>query len=266
MSDPDPVRRRRPRRLTAAASTADLALPGPDRPADAGTSVELTRRLLAYLAAGGIQPGQRLPGERALASQLNVGRNVLREALKSLTVLGFLEVRQGDGTFLATNTSDLLPRIVEWGLFLGDHSIDALVEARTHLEITLAGLAAEHADPVGLGRIEQFYSFMELAAETGDGERYAAADIEFHLAIAAASGNSVLAGVLTNVRSLLHAWTEKVLGNDVSLADSLALHTPILAAIKDHDVPTARATMTEHMRQAVANLNTATAVNHQRVG
>lgn len=223
-----------------------------------GTGVELTQRLLAYLAAGGISPGQRLPGERALAEQLSVGRNVLREALKSLTLLGFLEVRQGDGTYVATTTSSLLPRIVEWALFLADDAIEELIDARARLEVVLAGMAAERGDKADLARVQQFFDFMEHAAEAGETDRYAAADTEFHLAIAAASGNSVLAGVVTNIRSLLRGWADQVLASHVELHDSLRLHSPILAALHAGDGDAARAAMSEHMDQAVANLRRAT--------
>ncbi|CAM3139392.1 HTH-type transcriptional regulator LutR [Arthrobacter ulcerisalmonis] len=229
----------------------------PEPPSRSGTSIDLTQKLLAFLAHSDILPGQRLPGERQLAEQLGVGRNVLREALKLLNILGFLEIRQGDGTFLTNKTSNLLPKIVEWGLFLGDHSIEALIEARSVLETTLVEMAAGTATPEDLIRIEQHYAFMQDAAARGDSARYAAADIAFHLSIAKASGNPVLEGVILNIRSLMQSWTDKVLSSDVNLCDSLALHLPILEAIKAQDQPAARQAMKDHMTVAVANLRRA---------
>lgn len=244
--------------MTDSLRTKTFPVSDPRLDRESSNSMELTSRLLSYLAGGDFRPGQRLPGERALAQYMSVGRNALREALKSLTVLGFLEVRQGDGTFLTETTSSFLPRIVEWGLFLGDPSIDALIEARAHVEVALAGLAAVRAGDVDRIRIEQFFEFMELATESGDAERFIAADIEFHLAIAHASGNSVLAGVMENIRSLLRGWTERVLAGPVLLRESLELHAPILAAIKSRDEQLAREAMTNHMVQARANLARAT--------
>lgn len=222
--------------------------------ARSGSSIDLTQRLLAYLAQADVVPGQRLPGERVLAEQMGVGRNVLREALKLLTVLGFLEVRQGDGTFLTNRTSNLLPRIVEWGLFLGDHSIDVLIEARSTLEVSLAGMAARKATPEDLIGIEQLFGFMAEAASDGDIELFTSADIRFHLAIAKASGNPVLEGVLVNVRSLMQTWTKKVLHGHVDLNDSLNLHLPILTALKNRDPIAAQYAMEAHMVEAVRNL------------
>lgn len=222
------------------------------------TSTELLQRLLSFLAQSRILPGQRLPGERHLAEQMGVGRNVLREALKLLTALGFLEVRQGDGTYVTNKTSNLLPRVVEWGLYLGDHSIQALVEARSIVEVSLAGLAATNGEPNDLMRVEQIYAFMEAAAARRDVEAYAAADISFHLAIAKASGNPVLEGVIVNIRSLMQIWTNKVLNSHVDLDESLGLHLSIVDAIRTADAGRARAAMQKHMDEAIINLGKST--------
>ena len=72
-------------------------------------SSEVTRRLLDYLISGQVQPGERLPSERQLAETLGVGRSHVRQAIKSLTVLGLVDARQGDGTYLKRTDSPLLP-------------------------------------------------------------------------------------------------------------------------------------------------------------
>jgi GntR family transcriptional regulator, transcriptional repressor for pyruvate dehydrogenase complex len=70
-------------------------------------TAEITRKLLAFLLSGKVSPGERIPSERNLSETLGVGRSVVREALKSLTVLGLIEVRQGDGTYLKRSDSEL---------------------------------------------------------------------------------------------------------------------------------------------------------------
>ena len=104
------------------------------------------RLLLDYLLAGNVSPGTRLPSERQLAEELGVGRSVVREALKSLGLLGLVEVRQGDGTYLRRVESELLPRVIEWGLLLGERRTADLIEARQHLEVVTAQLAAARRD------------------------------------------------------------------------------------------------------------------------
>jgi GntR family transcriptional repressor for pyruvate dehydrogenase complex len=86
-----------------------------DRSTQEGTSIEISRQLLDYLLSGRVQPGARLPPERKLAEALGVGRSVVREALKSLTLLGLLEVRLGDGTYVKRSDAEILPQSIEWG-------------------------------------------------------------------------------------------------------------------------------------------------------
>jgi DNA-binding FadR family transcriptional regulator len=74
-------------------------------------TMEVARRLLDYFLSGEVEPGERIPSERRLAESLGVGRSLVREALKSLHLLGLLEVRQGDGTYLKRTDSELLPQV-----------------------------------------------------------------------------------------------------------------------------------------------------------
>lgn len=94
--------------------TADL--PQIDLSHREGLPQEIARKLIDYILSGEVAPGTRMPSERQLASDLGVGRSAVREALKSLGLLGLVEVRQGDGTYLRKPDSDLLPRVIEWGL------------------------------------------------------------------------------------------------------------------------------------------------------
>lgn len=216
-----------------------------DRRESANT--ELTRKLLDYLLSGELTPGQKIPPERALAEALGVGRAAVRHAIKSLSLLGLLEQRQGDGTYLSRTESDLLPRVIEWGLLLGERHLDDLVEARHHLEIVLAGLAAERRSAEELEALRA--AFAAMAAAT-DAESYVEADIAFHLQIAAASHNSALAGILENVQSLLRVWARRVIEAAGETSTSLTMHRRVLRAIEQRDAEAARQTMEAHMARA----------------
>jgi GntR family transcriptional repressor for pyruvate dehydrogenase complex len=216
-------------------------------------NIELTRQLINYLLSGDLHPGQKLPGERALSEALGVGRANLREAIKSLILLGLVEQRQGDGTYLSRNPSELLPRVIEWGLMLGTHEIEELIEARQHIEIVLAGLAANNRDDEALQRLRAIAEEMKNAGN--DYQRYIDADVEFHLEIARASGNGVLGGVLANIRSLLQVWATRVIMAAQETESSLAMHLPVLEAIEQGDVAKARATMEALMNRASRRLH-----------
>jgi GntR family transcriptional repressor for pyruvate dehydrogenase complex len=229
------------------------ALPQGPVTRQAGPTVEITRRLLDYLLSGQLRPGQKIPSERQLAEALAVGRGALREAIKSLSLLGLLEQRIGDGTYLSRSSSDLLPQVIEWGLLLGEKRLDDLLEARYHLEVLLSGLAAERRTDEQLARLRELVAQMH-AAGSDDLDGYVRADIAFHLQVAACSGNTVLAGVLTNIQSLLQAWASRVIHTAGETHTSLAMHQPILDALENGDPEAARRAMTLHMDRAIRRL------------
>ena len=215
-------------------------------------STEVSRKLLAYLLAGHVKPGERLPPERKLAEALGVGRGVVREALKSLTLLGLVEVRQGDGTYVKRAESELLPQAIEWGLLLGPHRVLDLVEARRHLEVIVAGLAAERRDDAALGDLHRLLD--EMRSAQGDAARFVAADVAFHLRIAEATGNDTFYQIMLSIRSLLQAWISRVMHAASDYRPSFDDHIPILEAIEGRRVATARKAMERHMERATARL------------
>ncbi len=220
-----------------------------------GPLAEITRKLLAYLLSGEIQPGAKIPSERQLADGLGVGRSAVREAIKSLSLLGLLDVRQGDGTYLSRSGSDLLPRVIEWGLLLEEPRIMDLLEARTEIEVIVSGLAAAHADEAEIAALRERLDAMRTAGP--DVDAYVEADIAFHLQIARTSGNDVFANLLTSLRSLLRVWADRVLHHAGETETSLAVHAPILDAIAARDAEAARAAMRAHMERANRRLREA---------
>lgn len=215
-------------------------------------SVELTQVVLRYLLSSDVAPGQRIPSERQLADALDIGRTSLREALKSLTLLGLLEVRRGSGTYLSSSASQLLPRVIDWGLMLGNRTVDDLIEARYHLEVTVSGLAAQRADAAAVADLERILAEMRHCGD--DFARFIDLDVEFHLRLARASGNQVLSDVLVSISSLLRVWGERVIPWLGETETSYDLHPAIVAAVAHADAEAARAAMTDHMQIACDNL------------
>jgi GntR family transcriptional regulator, transcriptional repressor for pyruvate dehydrogenase complex len=214
--------------------------------------VEVTRRILAYLLEGRVAPGELIPSERQLATALGVGRSIVREALKSLTLLGIIEVRPGIGTFLKRMDSVVLPQSIEWGLMLGQPGIADIVEARRYLEVILAELAAARRSDADVDALRAFIEEMNASAD--DPSRYVQADIAFHLRVAQASGNASLAGVMTSIRSLLQVWIARVTDDGGENLDSRREHEDILDAIQSGDQSGARIAMQAHMDAAYDRL------------
>jgi GntR family transcriptional repressor for pyruvate dehydrogenase complex len=224
------------------------AIKRPDTP-----SVEVTRHLLDYLLSGHFAPGDRIPSERQLAQALEIGRAGVREAIKSLSLLGLIAVRQGDGTYLAHSASSLLPEVIEWGLLLGERRVEDLIEARTNLEAFNAALAAQRGTAEDIDQL-----WKRLEAMRGAGRNLAAyvqADIDFHLHVAKMSGNEVLANLAGSFQSLLRVWATKIVESEGETLSVSNEHEPIVAAIAAGDAEGARYEMDKHMREAAARLH-----------
>lgn len=215
---------------------------------------EIARRLVDYLLSGGIEPGARIPSERQLAEAFGVGRSAVREAIAALTLIGLIEVRHGDGTYLKRPESPLLPQVVEWGLLLGEQRTADLVEARQKIEVIIAGLAALRRTDDDVKDLARILHRMEREAnETGDSTAFVDADVEFHLRLAETARNSALRDVLSSIQALLRAWIGRVTaeGNlDVSYAE----HVPVLEAIRARDARAAERAMGAHMSSAAQRL------------
>ena len=213
---------------------------------------EITQRLLDYLLSGEIKPGSRLPSERQLSEALGMGRSTLRESLKALTLLGLLEVRQGDGTYLKKADSVLLPRIIEWGLLLGEQRTMDLIEARQRIEVIIAELAAQRRD---YRAIEDLRKIMKRLQQAGsDYQEFVDADVAFHLKLAEIARNTVLRDILSSIQALLRAWIIRVIESAGNTDFSYQEHLAIFEAVERGDAQAANAAMQAHMDSARGRL------------
>ncbi len=213
---------------------------------------EVVRQLIDGVLANRIGAGERLPSERKLSEMLGVGRSVVREALKSLTVLGLVEVRQGDGTYLRGSEAGFLTRAIEWGLLLGAHEAGDLVEARCHLEEVITALAGERRSDADLEDLHRLMAEME--ASKHDTERFVEADMAFHAKVAEASGNSTLQRIMLSIASLLRVWIGRVMQQETNFTPTCEEHRRVLAAIEAGDPVAAREAAAAHMHRARSRL------------
>jgi GntR family transcriptional repressor for pyruvate dehydrogenase complex len=212
--------------------------------------VELAKRLMDYIFSGSIQPGDRLPAERQLSEALGVGRSAIREAIKSLTVLGILEVRQGDGTYLKKTESGILPQTIEWSLLLGERHAMDLVEARKELEISVARFAAVRREQAELEEMERVLERMKSCTLS----EFVELDIAFHAQMYDMAKNSVLKDILVNIQSLLRTWIRLVIEKAGSTDFSYQYHYRIYQAISERDPAAAVQAMEEHLGDATERL------------
>jgi GntR family transcriptional repressor for pyruvate dehydrogenase complex len=205
---------------------------------------EIVERLIALIINEGLKPGDQLIPERELMARLEVGRSSLREAIKTLCALGILEIKRGTGTFVGYGDTSMLTKPLAWGLFLSQSSIQQVIEARGVIEVALAGWAAERASEEELATIGRLLA--QLDASQHEMTSYIESDLAFHLSIARAAHNDMLANVLTMFQHVLRVWMETTYKEAKGTTDSMALHREIYAAIAARDAATARAAMADH--------------------
>ncbi|MFC9502603.1 FadR/GntR family transcriptional regulator [Streptomyces sp. NPDC057002] len=211
---------------------------------------EVSRRLIDYLMSGEVAPGERIPSERQLTEMLGVNRPTVREAIKSLGFLGLLEIRQSSGTYFRGPDSDVLYRLFELGLVLGERGSKDLLRARAELEVLVAGLAAEAIDDEGVALLRARLETMRTCADAD----FPDADVAFHATVADECGNVVLRDMLKGLRAMIQrGWIERTVSTrsrQVAYDD----HTPILEAIERRDAQGAREAMARHMEGATQRL------------
>ncbi|WP_443129242.1 FadR/GntR family transcriptional regulator [Gracilibacillus sp. D59] len=208
--------------------------------------VELTRRLLDYIFSGSIQPGDRLPAERQLQDALGVGRSAIREAIKVLTVLGILEVKQGDGTYLKRADSGLLLESIEWGLLLGENRVQDIIEVRKEIEVPIARLAAERCTDNELEELKVILDKLKVSTI----DDFVELDINFHMKIAQMSKNTVFIGILSSIQSLLRTWIKLVIEDAGETQFSYNDHYNIYQALSHKDSNESVKAMESHVEDA----------------
>jgi GntR family transcriptional repressor for pyruvate dehydrogenase complex len=204
---------------------------------------------------GSWREGEKIPPERDLCKRLGVGRASLREALKALEIMGMIEIRLGDGTYVCKR-SDFFSRPLLWAIVSGSE-VDAreLVEARMLIEVELAGLAAERANAEQVRLIAAQLDRMEKAKNTP--LQFVQADIDFHLAIGQAASNGILMNALHLIRNLLHEWVLSAVAAKGVAEKACEQHRKMLSAIELRDAATARQAMQKHLQDMAGFLPTA---------
>lgn len=237
-------------------------VPGTDDSAHVPSSSQrisewVAQQLLDRIARGELVPGERLPGERQLAEQLHVSRVSVRAALQKLKTQGFLTAVQGGGTRVVSSAGVMDGALTAMVRSTHQNLCD-LVEIRMALESWAARRAAERATQEQIDTISRILAAM---SETNrDGGR-AADDMDFHVAVAQASGSPVYLHLLSTIRDILGNMvemkhTEPFMENHEALM--IEHHRAIHQAIARRDPDAAANAVTAHLGWILARYRTMT--------
>jgi GntR family transcriptional regulator, transcriptional repressor for pyruvate dehydrogenase complex len=208
-------------------------------------TADICRKMVSHLIRGVWNEGEKIPAERELCQTLGVGRASLREALKALEIMGMIETRLGDGTYVCKR-SDFFSRPLLWAIASSSEA-DAreLIEARTLIEVELAGLAAERGTLEDLRLIREQLSTMERTKKNP--QEFVQADVDFHLAIGHAASSGILMNALQLIRNLLQQWIFSAVVVKGVPEKACAQHKRVLQAIENRDGTAARKEMRNHL-------------------
>lgn len=209
-------------------------------------SERVAREIAGMIASGSLRPGQKLASEPELCRALGVGRSTLREAVACLIFIGMLKVRAGEGTFVTEGPTRMFDQIVGHGFFSSDKDISDLVHTRLVLESETASMCAKHATAKDLLAMESLLERMGEAVKTG-AEDFLHLDVDFHMAIAAGSGNQILARLLGTIRGLLGEYISRSLQVPNAAQIAYEQHAAILAALRKRTPGKARLEMQKHL-------------------
>jgi GntR family transcriptional repressor for pyruvate dehydrogenase complex len=213
---------------------------------------EIVEQIKQLITNGKLKPGDKLLAERELAEQFQVSRASVREAIRTLEMLGVIDIRPGEGTFVRGSGADDIIRPLAMFLAVERASLLDMYELRRIFETATASLAAERASLEELDQIGSALENMQERLNVQDPEKGEEFDVAFHYAVAEATHNSLLTKLLKTVseefhkansvarRQLYHDKPE----NAQKLIDQ---HSAIFEAIRARSPETAAKAMLEHL-------------------
>jgi GntR family transcriptional repressor for pyruvate dehydrogenase complex len=205
----------------------------------------IVSQIEGLLERGELKPGDQLPPERELADQFQVSRASVREALRSLELLGIVETRAGGGTFVRKTQPDDLARPLS-SLISRGHTISDVIDVRGLVEPAIAERAARNITAAEIAELKEILALQERKVAAG--EPYVDEDTRFHELIGQAARNELLVTMLGVIWDVLRASREEWLQTDRRAHASLDAHRQILAALERHDPAPAREAAAEHIR------------------
>lgn len=219
---------------------------------------EAIDKIKEMITSGRLRPGEKLPREADLAAELGLSRNSLREAVKALSMINVLDVRQGDGTYATSLAPSLLLEALSFIVdFHRDDTVLEFLEVRRILEPAATAMAAVRMSEEGR---KELGDILHAADVNSPIEDFVSADLEFHRKIAVGAGNSVLASLIDNMsvptrRARLWRGVTEPRAQERTLAE----HTAIYHAIMSRDADLARSSAIVHIAGIESWLRTALA-------
>jgi GntR family transcriptional regulator, transcriptional repressor for pyruvate dehydrogenase complex len=215
------------------------------------SSERIATAIEKMMMAGKLRAGDRLPPERQLARDFRVNRATLREAIHVLQERGLVDRKNRTGTRVASVKPSSVGAAIERFFLLNNCRHSEMHEVRCVLEPQSAALAAKNAKSEDLQKLKELVIELEECWSLGDARRLASTDVQFHLALAAASHNSLIGAIFIGLTPILEKFLY-VQHSQLQRPKSFAMHREIYEAVVAGDSVRAGETMARHMRTTPA--------------
>ncbi len=197
---------------------------------------------------GAISKGDRVPSERDMIEILGIGRNSIREALKILDILGVVERRQGDGTYIKESFDKWFSKPMSVAIMLSETNKKEIFEFRNMIEVEIASLAAERITDEEINELTECYDEM---IKIEDQEVITEYDLKFHSILAKASKNIIIINSYNAMDYMLDLFIYDVrveAFNNEGLELAARVHDDLYKAVVRRDTVAAAEAMKEHMK------------------
>ena len=215
-----------------------------------GSTEQVVAFVRELIDRGRLRPGDRLPAERELATQIGVSRPSVRAGLHALAAMGVVRSRHGSGTYIPDGPPLLGSEPLSFLAALHGFTRDEMYEARRILETEAAGLAAERATSEHLATLAE--EVAGLFANRDNPNQFLVHDINFHRAVADAARNAIVGALVGMVSALYYERRRETAAraSDRDLRDAAEAHRRIYQSIRAREPEGARRAMNEHLLQA----------------
>ncbi len=209
---------------------------------------QIMNQIKENIRSGELQLGDRLPSERAMAEQLGVSRATVREAIRSMELMGLVICVQGEGNFIPESLENSLIEPLSLMFMLNRSHANEISELRRALEIEAVRLAAEK---ISVGEVKRLEESLDVMENSDIKRKRVEADHAFHDQIAKASGNMLIINLLNSLSQIIEEQMAGVRANLILDDDNLHAinrqHRLIFNALEQRDMDEAIVAMTNHM-------------------
>jgi GntR family transcriptional repressor for pyruvate dehydrogenase complex len=228
-------------------------------------SDKVAEQLTEAIVSKRVRAGERLPSERELGVHFKVSRTVVREAVRSLAARGLVRVTSGRGVEVNKFGSGEVAASLRL-LVRGDERLDyrKVNEVRSAVEVQVAGLAAQRAQPQDLQRLRQICDDHEHSLKQQDFEAASELDFQFHRELTRAADNELLLAMLDSIAEVLREVRHQSMAEPHVGEDGLRAHRRILKCVAMRKPEAAREAMSEHLAQAERIWRDGTGPKHKR--